>query len=178
MQEINTETYRIRITSDSRFDLAEPEHPEYDIILNPDSWQPDENYTAASISVRNNESETRIALLGPITTDFNDCALLEGDRLLVLMGSGVTDIDLSSPETCRFHLLEPDGYTHGIFAWKDSYLILSTWSIILEDKDFNEVWRFSTDAPITSCVIEEERVVLVDEDDNRHHVGFHGRRVS
>lgn len=178
MQEISTERYHITITSDSRFDLSLPEHPDYDVILNPDEWQPDENYTAARITVETDAETKRIALIGPITTDFNDCAILRGGCLLVLMGSGVTEISLSDPASCRFFPLDPDGYTHGIFACEGGCLILSTYSLIMEDMSFNEVWRFSTDAPVTSCVIGEDRIILIDEDDNRHHVGFSGRRVN
>ena len=178
MHVIDNGKYRITLTADSRFRLEDPSHTGYDFVLNPDEWQADENYTVCRISVSSSDKETVIGLVGPIETDFTDCAVLETDTLHVLMGTGISSIDLNRITSPVFLRLDPSGYTHGIYSCRDGYLLCCTYEIQMLDRGFREVWHHETDAPITVCTIEENRIVLIDEDDNRHHIGFDGKRVA
>ncbi len=178
MQKIHTDRYEVTVTSDSRFDLSKDVHEGYDYILNPDSWQPDENYTAAKITVTGAAGTSVTALLGPIESDFSDCAVLAEDTLYVLMGSSVTAIALNALPSHSFFNIEADGYTHGLYRCGGGFLIVCTYGLLMCDEEMKELWHYDTDAPVTSCVMEENRIVLIDEDDNRHHVGYNDRRTA
>ena len=175
MMHLDNGFYKITLTADSHFDL-EKDHPEYQYVLNPDNYQPDENYVVCRIEVTSQDSTYTAALIGPIETDFSDLAVLKENTLYVLMGRSITEIDLRRPDTCIFHQIDPDGYTHGIFAHEDQYLIYSAYAVLCLDSTFREQWIFSVDAPITVFRITDTRIELVDQDDNRHYVGFDGRR--
>ena len=175
MMHLENSSYKVTLTADSHFDL-EKDHPEYRYVLNPDNYQSDENYVACRIEIRTQDTVQTAALIGPIDTDFSDLAVLKENTLYVLMGRSVTEIDLRSPDTCIFHQIDPDGYTHGIFAHEDQYLIYSAYAVLCLDSTFRELWIFSVDAPITVFNMTDTRIELVDEDDNRHYIGYDGRR--
>ena len=50
MMHLDNGFYKITLTADSHFDL-EKDHPEYQYVLNPDNYQPDENYVVCRIEV-------------------------------------------------------------------------------------------------------------------------------
>ncbi|MBE6122313.1 MAG: hypothetical protein E7190_06325 [Erysipelotrichaceae bacterium] len=176
MMRLTNDLFTVVLNADSHFEMSD-EHPGYDIVLNPESFEPDDTYITCRIEITKEGSTKTIALISPLGTDFHDMAVLKENRLFVLIYQAVYEIDLDHPETCSYHPVMPDGFSHGIFLHDDRYLIYSTYAVLCLDERFREQWIFSTDAPITVFKITDERIELVDEDDNRHFVTFEGKRM-
>jgi hypothetical protein len=181
---LNNGRYRITIEIDSQYALFSTDNKEYDYTYFMEEYSCGDYIRAYSVSVKTNERHDTIAIIGHIDGDIENCAVLEDDRLVILVDCYLAFIDLTD---CRLvDKIEITGIDTGleIYAFDDGYIINGEIDIIKTNKNGQKQWEFSgrdiwvLPSGESSIKITDDKLYLTDWEGYKYCVGKNGEVVS
>lgn len=187
---ISNSIYEIEITEDSTYRLFSMDNKVYDLICKMEDYGRSSHYKTLSISVFNwtNENSKKIAVIGGIYSfTIEDCAVLDGDELIVLMQDSVVIFDLKNNELVCKKRVVTMGTAFHIYSYKDSYVIHGELEIVLMNKMGEIIWSFSgrdifvlseENENLQVFSIAREYIIVYDWQGNKYVLDEYGNEVN
>ena len=140
---LKSEKFQVEITEDKTFTLQSTDNIPYNVLFNPENLRRSDITKAFRIRIKSNDSEKDIILIGSLYCYDTDCAILEDEKLIILMNGTVTIIDIEEYKILRHEKFSNFGCYFGIYKFQDSYIIYGELEIVKLDKYLNKEWDFS-----------------------------------
>ena len=176
--------YSIDINEDKTYTLQSSDNAYYDNILNPNNYTRNDYVRVLKIEVKDKNDKIKIiGLVGDIYIFDYNCAVLEENRLIVLMDRNITVIDLERMAIVNNKSINSTGCNLAIFKIDYGYVIYGEVEIIKLDELLNEEWVFSGkdifvtkdgDIPFT---IENNKIKLHDWNNTYYELDMNGNLI-
>lgn len=182
---IQTHDYLIYIESDPAYTIDSVDNRFYDVVYNPQEIRKSSFYQVLAITIdRCSGVVFRIALIGDGYTKVENCAVLEADRLTVLMNKTVVQLDAASGALLRSAEIDCFGCNYAIYRVHDGYIIHGELQITMLDPMLNKKWDFTGRSIFVSqsgkCAFEicGDVIKLNDYDDNYYEIDLDGKLLA
>ncbi|NRT71378.1 hypothetical protein [Clostridium beijerinckii] len=140
---LKNEKFQVKITEDETFTLESTDNLPYDIFFNPENLDRSNITKALRIRIKSKDRERDVILIGSFYCYDTDCAVLEDNKLAVLMNNTVTVIDLEECKISKHEKFSEFGCYFSICKFQGDYIIHGELEIVKLDKDLNKEWDFS-----------------------------------
>lgn len=177
------ERCRVEIKIDDTYTIGSVDNHHYDVVHNPDSYLRGDHSRTISLAIQTEGHEIRVALIGSFLTFTDDCAILEGEELVILQWDRVIRLRAVDGTILRCSKLDVMGGGLGIYPVGEGYLLHGEMDIIMLDHDLEERWSFSGRdifASVTgkeSFAIGDGIIKLYDFEDNYYELDFDGNLI-
>lgn len=180
MQRLTNSLCTVVVTENTAAGAAE--HGPYDRILNPRGYHPSEQYSTLVICVELPESTYTIALIGEPEAAAEDCAVLEGNQLVVLQGCDMTRLSLEDGKVLSYQHEFRFDIPRAIYPNGDGYLVVGELQVFWMNRHFQEQWRYEAQHVIVRWQMKEDCLLLWEEECihgvgskvSQVKLGFHG----
>ena len=181
---LQNECYKIDIQVDSAYTIGSSDNKRYEVILNPNNFISGDFYKTYSISVESRTGLLRLALVGDYYICEEDCAVLEGNILTILLNNMVAQIDVETAAIITSVIIDDLGVNFGIYSTDYGYIVHGEINIQMLDRDLHTKWIFSgkdifvsvTDkTPFELC---DDRIKLYDFEDNYYEIDYNGNLIT
>lgn len=180
---LKDEKYKITIQVDETYTLESADNSYYDLELNPMNYSYNDLYKTFSIMVENAEDVTKIALVGDYYSYDTDCAVLDGDILVVLQNDTVSRFDIKNMCLLGQKKFDCLGCNFGIYRINEGYIIYGEIEIVMLDNEFNKKWSFFgkdifvSQSHSKSFELCNDRIKLYDWEDNYYEIDYSGKII-
>lgn len=137
---ISSQRYQISIDT-IRGPLKSEDLNSFDYVFDPKDHITDEFHLAFSIKVESKCRMVTIALIGSFFANNDQCAVLDGSTLTVLMDNEIFVLDLESISLVQYTAIGNESY-FAIYPIENEFIIHGEETILRINKDFDQVWRF------------------------------------
>lgn len=174
----------VTISIDHTYTVESTDNQPYDIVLNSGYLKHGDMYKVFSIQIDSYTKSIRIALIGDYYSYDTDCAVLEGESLVILQNHSIVQLDINNGSMLFSKKIECFGCNFGIYRVKSGYIIYGEIEITMLDFNFDKKWSFSGrdifvsisgKKPFELC---ENSVKLYDFEDNFYEIDFMGNIIS
>lgn len=181
---LSNESYEIEITKDSQYTLFSTDNKFYNHIFQMEEYTRNDYVSAYSVSVRSLITDYKIAIIGRAYGSVENCAVLEGDRLVILIDNYMVFFDLITQNIeLRVKVIDL-GTGIEIYAFDNGYIVNGEVDIIKVDKLGNKIWSFSgrdvwaRSNGESSINIQRDRLLLTDFEGCKYHLDKWGKEIS
>ncbi|MBR5098623.1 MAG: hypothetical protein IK091_05310 [Spirochaetales bacterium] len=136
-----------------------------------------------NVTIDNNSKHRRFVLIGnPYSSDEN-CAVLEGEILTVLLCWDIVRININTCKVVAHYHLDHSGCNFGIFKIDRGYIIYGELEILLLNLNFQKEWSFSGQDIFVSnseCIpfeIRQDRICLFDIYGEYYEIDFNCKEI-
>jgi len=137
------ESYEIEITKDTQYTLFSTDNKFYNHAFQMEEYTRNDYVSAYSVSVHSLITDYKIAIIGRGYGSIENCAVLEGDRLVILIDDYLVSFDLIT-QNLEWKIKVIDfGTGIEIYAFDNGYIVNGEVDIIKVDKLGNKIWSFS-----------------------------------
>lgn len=181
---LSNENYEIEITKDNQYNLISTDNKFYNHVFQMEEFTRDDYISTFSVSVRSLVVNYKIAIIGRAYGSVENCAVLEGDRLVILIDDYMVFLDLPTKKLELKIKLIDFGTGIEIYAFDNGYIVNGEVDIIKVDKLGNKVWEFSgRDIWVrpngeSSINIQGDRILLVDFEGYQYYLDKWGKEIS
>ncbi|NOW90669.1 hypothetical protein BCD91_002692 [Clostridium beijerinckii] len=140
---LRSEKFQVEVTEDKTFTIQSTDNKPYDILFNPENLSRGDITKAFRIKIKSNNRERDIILIGSLYCYDEDCAILEENKLIVLINCAVTIINIEECKTLRHNKFSDSGCYFGIYEFQNGYIVYGELEIVKLDKFLNKEWDFS-----------------------------------
>jgi len=140
----------------------------FDYVFDPKDHKTDEFHLAFSVKIETTKQVFMVGLIGSSYAIDDQCAVLDGSTLTVLMDDEIFVLDLESISLVRHTTIGDESY-FAIYPVEHGYIIHGEQAIMRLNRDFEQVWRFyGSDIFVTpgdgkgSFAIADDRIYLED----------------
>lgn len=181
MIKLKNDFYQITIDYDEAYKIGSSKNRYYDLEFNPENYTEDNDYTVICVKVKGKRSY-EFSLIADFSSDFENCAILEERKLIILQHFDLYVFDLEK-QNIETHKDIDDDYNFGIYRIPDGYIIHGELTIKKLDFDFNQLWEFSG-CDIFANIhgnkefeIDGKYIKLCDFEDNCYWLDFDGNEI-
>ncbi|ALB45679.1 hypothetical protein [Clostridium beijerinckii] len=139
---LRSEKFQIEVTEDKTFTIQSTDNKPYDILFNPENLSWRDITKAFRIKIKSDDRERDIILIGSLYCYDADCAILEANKLIVLMNYAVTIINIEECKILRHKKFSDSGCYFGIYEFRNGYIVYGELEIVKLDKSLNKEWDF------------------------------------
>lgn len=164
---VSSQNYQISIYT-IRGPLRSEELNLFDYVFDPKDHKTDEIHLAFSVKIETTKQVFMVGLIGSSYAIDDQCAVLDGSTLTVLMDDEIFVLDLESISLVRHTTIGDESY-FAIYPVEHGYIIHGEQAIMRLNRDFEQVWRFyGSDIFVTpgdgkgSFAIADDRIYLED----------------
>jgi len=181
---LSNERYEIKITKDSQYTLFSTDSKFYNHVFQMEEYIRNDYVSAYSVSVHSLITDYKIAIIGRAYGSVENCAVLEGDRLVILIDDYMVSFDLIVQNLELKIKVIDFGTGIEIYAFDDGYIVNGEVDIIKVDKLGNKIWSFSgRDIWVrpngeSSINIQNDRLLLIDFEGYEYHLDKWGKEIS
>lgn len=181
---LSNENYEIEITIDNQYTLLSTDNKFYNHVFQMEEFTRDDYISTFSVSVRSLIVNYKIAIIGRAYGSVENCAVLEGDRLVILIDDYMVFLDLPTKKLELKIKLIDFGAGIEIYAFDNGYIVNGEVDIIKVDKLGNKVWEFSgRDIWVrpngeSSINIQGDRILLIDFEGYQYYLDKWGKEIS
>ena len=123
-------------------DWPDIKEEKYDSILGKDKYDTDLN-RALAVLITNNHGSFSFLLIGSCYSSTDNCAVLDNDKLLVLMDESLMVFDVKEGQYLLKKKYDQWCSYFELHMFDDAYLVYGEGEIVKLDRDYNIQWRFS-----------------------------------
>ena len=152
----------------------------YDLVLNPENYDPCEDEFGINIEVRGEFGLKRIFIYDFYANENEKRVILENDVLVVLLGESINVIGLSEMRQIYHRELSDFGVSSDIYRIDNGYIIHHETSVIMLNFDLEEVWAVDFGEVTTSSeegkdfMLYEDFILVYDFDNYYYHISYGG----
>ena len=152
----------------------------YDLVLNPENYDPCEDEFGINIEVRDENGLKRIFIYDFYANENEERVILENDVLVVLLGESINAIGLSEMKQIYHRELNEFGVSSDIYRIEKGYIIHHETSIIMLNFDLEEVWSVDFGEVTISSeegkdfMLYEDFILVYDFDNYYYHISYDG----
>lgn len=152
-------------------------------ILNPEEYSLNDLAKAFSINIDLYDREITLAIVGSYMSGVDDCALLEGNLLTVMMNEQFYKINVTDATVIDYKALDVFGSNFGLFKIDKGYVVHGEVEILFLNENFEKRASFSGRDIFVSIsgknafTLTKDTVQLYDFEDNYYEIGFDGKIV-
>lgn len=156
----------------------------YSQILNPAGYTDDELTKAFEIHIDLFEQEITFAIVGSHLADVENCALLDGQNLIVMMNEQFFKINMLDGTLIDYKALDVFGSNFAIFKIGNGYAVHGEVDILFLNENFEITSSFSGRDIFVSIsgkkafVLKKNTVQLYDFEDNYYEIDFAGNIIN
>lgn len=114
----------------------------FDYVFDPKDHITDEFHSAFSIKIESTKKTLTVGLIGSFFANNDQCAVLDGSILTVLMDNEIFVLDIESISLIRHTSIGDEPY-FAIYPIENGFIIHGELTILRLNKDFDQVWQFS-----------------------------------
>jgi len=140
----------------------------FDYVFDPKDHITDEFHSVFLIKIESTKKALTVGLIGSFFCINDQCAVLDGSILTVLMDDEIFVLDIESISLIRHTSIGDEPY-FAIYPIENGFIIHGELTILRLNKDFDQVWQFSgSDIFVTqnngeeSFAIADDRIYLED----------------
>ena len=171
---LENNTYQVEITVDTTYTIDSADNQYYDYVFNPEVKSHSNISKTFAIKVESLHQNFFAALIGSFYSYENDCAILEGDTLIVLQNHRITAINLKSIQIEKTINLDIFGVGYAIYPCSNGYLIYGELVVIMLNRNLDKLWEFGGKEIFTLCKIEDDYIHLQDWDNTKYFLDMDG----
>lgn len=178
---LENDIYHVRITIDSNFKGI---GNDYDFVFWTKKYNREENFKVFRIEANHNDKSIFFALAGDINSYEENCAILEGNLLIVLQNKTISKIDLSNNILLSVKEMNNFGCNLGIYKCEgEGYIIHGETNVFKLNFELEEEWSFSgNDIFITQngsspFIIDNNRIKLHDWNNAYYELDLDGNLI-
>lgn len=181
---LSNESYEIEITKDIQYTLFSTDNKFYNHVFQMEEYTRNDYVSAYSISVCSLIPDYKVAIIGRAYGSIENCAVLEGDRLIILIDNYMVFFDLISKKLELKIKIIDFGTGIEIYAYDNGYIVNGEVDIIKVDKYGNKIWSFSgrniwvRPNGESSINIQRDRLLLTDFAGYKYHLDKWGKEIS
>lgn len=164
---ISSQSYQISIEK-IQGPLQSEELKSFEYVLDPGVHITDEFHSAFSVKIETTKQTFTVGLIGSFYANDDQCAVLEGSTLTVLMDDEIVVLDLESISLVRHTAIGDESY-FAIYPIENGYIIHGEQAILRLNRNYETVWHFyGSDIFVTqnngngSFAIVDDRIFLED----------------
>ena len=180
---LSNETYQIIITKDMDSPLQFISERSYDHVYNPQGYTEKNFHAAFVITIQTGQDKTCIALIGSIYASPDQCAVLDGSNLTVLMDEEIVQIDLQSMQIAKLQIVS-DTTLFSIYPIDEGYIIHGEMEILRLDSNYMRIWDFwgsdifvTQDRTHEAFKMENNQILLEDWNGVRYALDMDGKLI-
>ncbi len=180
---ISNQSYQISINR-TYGPLQSEELNSFDYVFDPEDRKTNEFYYVFSVKVEKKDRMFTIVLIGSFFAIDDQCAVLEGSTLTVLMDDEIFVLDLESISLVRHTVIGRESY-FAIYPVENGYIIHGEETILRLNKDFDQVWRFggsdifaTPDVRKVPFAITDDKIFLEDWNGYKFTLDFDGNLLG
>lgn len=180
---LSNESYKIEITKDSPYTLSPTDNILYDHIFQTEKYGEADYVAAYSILVHSVTTNYKIAIIGRSYGNIENCAVLEGDSLTILIDNYLVIFNLITQKLEMNIEIIDIGTGLEIYAFDNGYIINGEVDIIKVDKLGNKAWSFSgrdiwaRPNGESSINIQTDSILLIDFEGYEYHLDKWGKET-
>jgi len=181
---LSNEYYEIEITRDTQYALFSSDNKNYDQVVLMEEYNRNDFICAYSVLIHSYMPEFNIALIGRAYGSTESCAILEDNRLVILVDDYLVFLDLISKKVeMKIKIIE---YGTGIelYSFDNGYIINGELDIIKVDNYGKKLWEFSgmdiwvrTNGE-SSIQIINDHLLLIDFEEHNYSIDKWGKQTS
>ena len=183
---LSNHNYEIQITKDRQYTIFSTDDRFYDIIIETEGYNRNDFICAYSVSIQDSlrDRDYKVAIIGRAYGSVENSAVLEENRLVVLVDNYLVFFDLTAQQLENKILILDFGTGIEIYPFDEGYIVNGETDIIKVDKFGNKVWDFSgRDIWVRpngepSIKILGDSLLLTDWEGNKYHLDKLGREIS
>lgn len=181
---LSNDKYQVEILIDRTYTMQSTDNRHYDYTFNPNNLTRKDVTKAFNIHVYQNDNEKRYVLIGSLYSKDNDCAVLNGSLLTVLINDSISQIDLESNCIINHKVIDEDGCFFAIHKISNGYIVHGEFVVLKVDLLLNVTWTFSgADIFVTqddhpAFQIINDRIVLRDWNNDIYELDMYGQLIS
>ena len=180
---VSSQNYQISIYT-IRGPLRSEELNLFDYVFDPKDHKTDEFHLAFSVKIETTKQVFMVGLIGSSYAIDDQCAVLDGSTLTVLMDDEIFVLDLESISLVRHTTIGDESY-FAIYPVEHGYIIHGEQAIMRLNRDFEQVWRFyGSDIFVTpgdgkgSFAIADDRMYLEDWNEYKFILDLDGKLLQ
>ncbi|MDE7253616.1 MAG: hypothetical protein K2O32_11830, partial [Acetatifactor sp.] len=113
----------VTISIDHTYTVESTDNQPYDIVLNSGHLKHGDMYKVFAIQIDSYKKIIRIALIGDYFIYDTDCAVLEGEALVILQNHSIVQLDINNGSILLLKKIDCFGINFGIYRVKRGYII-------------------------------------------------------
>lgn len=177
---LTNDRYKIDIQIDSNFRYNSSDNSCYDFVYDPQNMLLSDFYRAFSITVERENKNLKIALVGDYYICDDNCAVLDGTVLTVLLNDFVCKIDLEAACIIDVVIIDDFGCNIGLYMVHSGFIIHGEIVVRMLDFDLKQLWEFCGKDIFVSVTdkkpfeLSDDRIKLYDFEDNYYELDYNG----
>lgn len=181
---LSNESYEIEITKDNQYTLFSADNKSYNHVFKMERYIRNDYVSAYSVSVSSSAIDYRIAIIGRGYGSVENCAVLEDDRLVILIDNYMAFFDLITQNLELKIKVIDFGTGIELYPFDDGYIVNGEVDVIKVDKLGNKIWSFSgRDIWVrpngeSSISIQRDSLLLTDFEGYEYHLDKWGKEIS
>lgn len=140
---LSNENYKVEITKDRQYTLFSTDNKFYDIIIETEGYSRNDFICAYCVSVQGVMVNYKVAIIARVYGSVGNCAVLEENRLVVLVDNYLVFFDLMAQLLEKKVLILDFGTGIEMYPFDDGYIVNGEIDIIKVNRFGNKVWDFS-----------------------------------
>ena len=187
---LSNSLYDVRIHEDLTYTLFSVDNKPYELVIEMDEFTRNSHYKTLSIQITNLNSNntTSIAVVGGIYSfSTENCAVLDGTKLIVFIQDSVAAIDLQTMALLTKRKVVDFGTAFAIYPFCGNYIIHGELEVVLINTNIEKEWSFSgrdifvlpdEKSYLDVFKIQGERAVFYDWDGNQYTLDITGKEIK
>lgn len=178
---LSNDQYHIRIQKDSKEPWQGIDVHAYDYVFDPFEYMDNEFHSAFTITIQSGRGEMRVVFIGSFYAQSDQCAVLEGESLSVLMDNEIVRFDIPAMKIVVQKRLDTFS-CFSIYPVQKDYIIHSELEILRLDNAFDLVWSFGgSDIFVThtgadaAFKMADDQILLEDWNGIRYALDMNGK---
>lgn len=182
---LKNDMYSVSITYGLSYSYHSADNFPYDKFI--EAVEPGDFTKTLLLSVNNSNNpveETKVGLICPYHTFTENMAIVENNKLWLLLDYVLVCLSLDSFEIIRKAEIEKTiGAYFQLHKHKDSFIVYGEMDIVMLDQEMEEKWRFSgRDIFVRhgggeAFIMKEDRICLYDFEDNYYEIDYNGNII-
>jgi hypothetical protein len=176
--------FTVEVKRDTQYTLFSTDNQYYDYIINTEDYSRNDYICVYCITVNNNTDSYKIAIIARGYGQFDNCAILDEDRLVVLADNYMVLFNLSTRKLDNMKEVIDFGTGMEIYTFDGGYIINGEIDIIKVDKSGNKIWSFSgRDIWVTlngedALQINGNKLILTDFNGDTYKIDKYGKEIK
>lgn len=180
---LSNKNYEIEIIKDMQYTLFSKDNKFYNHVIQMEQYSRNDFVCAYCVSVHSLTSDYKVAIIGRAYGSIENCAVLEGSRLVILVDDYLVFFDLITQNLEMKKKILDFGTGIEIYSFDNGYIINGEVDVIKVDRLGRKIWDFSgKDIWVrpngeSSVNILDDRLLLTDFEGYNYHVDKWGKEI-
>lgn len=180
---LSNESYEIKIIKDSQYTIWSTDNKLYNYVFQMEDYSRNDFISAYEVSICSLKTDYKIAFIGRPYGGIENCAVLEEDRLVILVDDYMVFFNLFTQKLELKTKIIDFGTGIELYAFADGYIVNGEVDVIKVDKSGNKTWSFSgRDIWVrpngeSSINIQRDILSLIDFEGYEYHLNKWGKEI-